>query len=917
MLGVVGLAGLMGGYSAAADSITHTPSGKAAIQPVKLRCEYAVNPVGVEAAQPRLAWELESALPDQRQSAYQILVASSLERLQADAGEIWDSGRVSSTASVHVKFAGQPLQSRQRCWWKVRVWDGANHVSDWSQPARWEMTLLQPKDWRAQWIGSGPVKEPRPPEGFFMSVKTHTNLVRQVQVDGRSTLLRKSFVAAKPIRRAEVYVTGLGYYELHCNGQRVGDQVLTPTKSNYRQWVYYDIYEVTAQLRSGTNALGIQLGNGWFNPEKKWWEPYRMQWFGAKRAWLQLHLDYTDGTSELIVTDGSWKTAPGPIQSSCVFDGEVYDATQERPGWDQPTFNDSGWVNAHVVEPPGGKWVAQLMPPIRVVEPLKPVSVKQPKPGVFVFDLGQNFSGWARLRATGPRGTRITLRYAEDLRPDGMIDVTSNERAQATDVYVMKGQGRETYEPRFTFHGFRYVEVTGFPGVPRLEDLLGCVVHTDAESVGEFECDNELINRIHRATRWSQRSNLMGYPMDCPQRDERLGWFGGAMVSMEEAMFNFDLPLVYRQWLNGVQLNQNPTNGDISIVSPRPYLPDEPDPNWSSAYLVMLWQYYGHYGDTAFLARHFDSMRRYVDYLGTQAPHHILPQYWIGDWGTIVEGWQEGEPVSAVTGFYYLDTLIVAKAAEVLGKKAEAERYRALAQAIRHAFNERYFDRTKRQYENGTQFSNAFPLFLGLVDATDREAVLNHILADLKKHQDHFNVGVLGAKYLIDALTESGRADVAFQLATQTGFPSWAQLLEGGRTTLSEFWNLKGSHNHVMLGSIDGWFYRVLAGIQLDEAQPGFEHIIVKPYLPETMSFVRASTRTVRGRVAVAWEKQSDALQLKVSIPVNSRATIHVPTTISQSVQSLPPLKPTRTEPQAAVFEVGSGNYEFRVSQDR
>lgn len=906
------LAALMGLASPADAAAAPAPDG-AAMQPTRLRCEYAVNPVGVEAGQPLLSWELASALPAQRQSAYQVLVASSPARLGADQGDVWDSGRVNSAASTHVKFLGRSLRPRQRCWWKVRVWDDAGRVSHWSPPAHWEMALLQPADWRAQWIGSGPAQEPRPPEGFFMSVNTHTNLVRQVRVDGRSTLLRRTFVVRKPLARAEVYVTGLGYYELHCNGRRVGDQVLTPAKSNYRRWVYYDIYDVTTQLRSGTNALGIQLGNGWFNPEKKWWEPYRMQWFGAKRAWLQLHLDYADGTSELIVTDGSWKTAPGPILSSCVFDGEVYDATQERPGWDQPAFDDSGWPAARVVEPPGGRLVAQLMPPIRVVEHLKPLTVKQPQPGVFVFDLGQNFSGWARLLAAGPRGTRVTLRYAEDLRRDGMIDTTSNERALATDVYVMKGKGRETYEPRFTFHGFRYVEVTGFPGVPQLENLLGCVVHTDAESVGEFACGNELINRIHRATRWSQRSNLMGYPMDCPQRDERLGWFGDAMVSMEEAQFNFDLPLFYRQWLNGVQLNQNPVNGDISIVSPRPYLPDEPDPNWSSGYLVMLWQYYRHYGDTNFLAQHFDSMRRYVDYLGTQATDHILPQYWIGDWGTTLAGWQEGEPVSAVTAFYYLDAVIVARTAQVLGRRADAAQYQALAEEIRRAFNRRYFDRARRQYERGTQFSNAFPLAIGLVDAADQTAVLNHIVQDLKNHHDHFNVGVLGAKYLLDALTDGGRADLAFQLATQTGFPSWAHLLEGGRTTLSEFWDLKGSHNHVMLGSVDGWFYRVLGGIQSDPAHPGFERIIIKPHLPKTLSFARASTRTVRGRVAVDWEQRPDALQLRVSIPVNSHATVYVPVSAAGSVTSIPPLPPSRTEDQAVVYEVGSGLYEFRA----
>ena len=894
---------------------TGPPSSATAsvMQPTDLRCEYTHNPVGVDAARPQLSWGLESRERNQKQSAYHILVATTPARLVANQGDLWDSGQIKSGESALVTYAGAPPPSRLRCYWKVRVWDVAGKASDWSPPASWEMALLRPDDWQAKWIGSGAPNEPRPPEGFFKSTKEFTNLTAKVMVDGRSTLLRKSFSAAKPIRRAEVYTTGLGYYELSCNGQRVGDRVLAPAKSNYRKWVLYDTYDVTPLLQQGTNTLGLMLGNGWFNPYQKWWEPYRMQWFGAKRALLQLHVEYADGSSELVVSDDSWKTAPGPVLSSCVFDGEVYDATKELPGWSEPGFNDSDWQQANVVEPPGGVLVSQLMPPIKVVEQLKPKAVTNPKPGVHVFDLGQNFAGWVRLTAAGKRDTRITLRYAEDLKPDGMIDVTSNERALATDVYVMKGNGREVYEPRFTFHGFRYVEVTGLPSAPKLEDVLGCVVHTACESLGEFTCDNELINRIHRATRWSQRSNLMGYPMDCPQRDERLGWFGDAMVSMEEAMFNFDMPLFYRQWLDGVRLNQNESNGDISIVSPRPYIPDEPDPTWSSAYPVMTWEYYLHYGDRAFLARQFDAMKRYVDFLGTQATNHILPKYWIGDWGTIVEGWKEGEPVSVVTAFYYYDATIVAKAAGVLGQEADAKKYAALAAQIKAAFNRTFYDAKQQQYEQGTQFGNAFPLFLGLAEERNQPAVLENVLRDLERCKGHFNVGVLGAKYLIDALTQFGRADVAYQLATQTGNPSWAHMLEGGRTTLSEFWDLHGSHNHVMMGSIDGWFYRTLAGIQPDEAKPGFEHIVIRPFLPKPLAHVRASVRTGRGPVAVEWTKQNGSVQLNVSIPANSTATVYVPAASANQVQSTPPLKPTRFEKGAAVFEIGSGAYEFRA----
>ena len=913
LLWVVALAAAACSRAAEADWALARLNANSPLTLSELRCEYQQDPVGVDNLHPQLGWQLESPDLGIRQVAYQVLVARTPALLDSDQGDLWDSGKVKSSDSVHVFYHGSALSSRLRCYWKARGWDEAGHRSNWSQPGFWEMGLLRQEDWQGQWIGSGPIHEPRPASGFFKSTNELSEVNQRVTVDGRSTLLRKTFMLAKPVLRARLYVTGLGYYEASCNGKRIGDRVLAPAKTNYRKWILYDTYDLTARLTPGTNAIGIMLGNGWFNPYPKWWEPYRMQWFGSKRALVQLHVEYADGSSEAIVSDRSWKTAPGPVLHSCVYDGEVCDAREELPHWNQADANDANWIPANVVEPPGGRLVSHLMPPIKVIEHLPAVAVKRPKPGVQVFDFGQNFAGWSRLSVSGPRGTRIHLRYAEDVREDGSLDVTSNEKAEAADIYVLKGEGVEVYEPKFTFHGFRYVELTGFPGKPGLTNLLGCVVHTDCANTGSFVCGNELLNRIHRATVWSQRSNLMGYPMDCPQRDERLGWFGDAMVSMEEAQFNFDMPVFYNHWLNGMRLNQNGTNGDISIVSPRPYIPDEPDPTWSSAYLVMAWQYYVHYGDREFLSQQFDAMKRYVDYLGTQASNHILPKYWIGDWGTIVQGWKEGEPVSVSTAFYYYDARIVAKAARVLGRAAEAKEYDTLAKQARASFNRRFFDPHKKEYEQGTQFSNAFPLFLGLVDPADEPAVLENILHDLERRQWHFNVGVLGAKYLIEALTDHGQSAAAYTLATQTGYPSWAHLLEGGRTTLSEFWDLHGSHNHVMLGSIDGWLYRNLAGIQTDEQHPGFEHFFIKPFVPQSLSFVKAKIQTVRGPITVSWVNTNGIFELNVSVPANSSATIHVPAKSRKSIQSQPALRSERFENGAAVYNVGSGAYLFRV----
>lgn len=915
-LWAAGVAVLLLGSSWAAgveESESRRATGNSAVI-TNLCTEHLHDPIGVDAAQPCLSWKIESTRTNWRQRAYRVLVSSTAASLARGVGEVWDSGKVRSAESIHVAYAGRSLTSGRRYYWKVRVWDSSGQATGWSSPGVWEMGLLSPTDWQARWLGAGPADEVRGPAGFFKSTNELIKLNQQVNVDGRSTLLRKQFTVQKQIRQARIYVTGLGYYELICNGRRVGDRVLAPAKSNYAKWIFYDTYDVTALLQSGSNVLGLMLGNGWFNPYPNWWDPYRMQWFGSKRALLQLHIDYEDGTSQVVATDDSWQTAPGPVLFSCVYDGEVYDATQERPGWARPGAESAGWVGAHVVPAPGGRLVSHLMPPIRVVEHLRPVAVKSPKPGVFVFDLGQNFAGWARLTAQGSSGTRVRLRYAEDLHPDGTLDVTSNEHAAATDVYVIKGEGTESYEPRFTFHGFRYVEVTGYPGELGSDNLLGCVVHTDCEASGSFTCDNDLLNRIHRATHWSQRSNLMGYPMDCPQRDERLGWFGDAMVSMEEAIFNFDLPQFYRQWLRGIRFNQAAATGDISIISPRPYTTEEPDPTWSSAYIVMSWQYYLHYGDRAFLAEHFDSMKRYVDYLGTQATNHILPKYWIGDWGTIVKDWKEGEPVSIATAFYFYDALLVAKAAAVLGKTGEARSYTKLAADIRKAYNRTFYDPVKRQYDQGSLFSNAFPLFLGLPPQAERDVLLRHILERLQSNNGRFDVGVLGAKYLIDALTESGRADVAYALAVQTGYPSWAHMLEGGRTTLSEFWDLHGSHNHIMMGSIDGWFYRTLAGIQTDEAHPGFRHFIIKPFIPESLSSVNAAIQVLPGRISVEWKKEANSLRLVVNVPANTAATVYMPRRSSREVMTKPRLARPRSVSGSAVYEVGSGTFEFRTA---
>jgi len=886
----------------------------------KLRCEYASRPKNIDRPRPRFSWILDSSRRGQKQTAYRVLVASSEKRLAANRGDCWDSGRIATAQTTHVSYQGQPLGSNTCYFWKVFVWDkdGQRVVS---RPTEFWTALLTQRDWTARWIGAGPTQEPRPAAGFFQSVKEPADLADAVPHNGRSVLLRHTFHCGHEVKNARLFVTGLGYYELYLNGDKVGDHVLAPAKMNYRKQVLYDTFDVTDQLATGTNALGIHLGNGWFNPYKKWWRPYRMQWFGAKRAILQLHITYANGKTEVVGSDASWKQAPGPVLFNCVYDGELYDARCEQTGWASPEFDDSEWQSVNLVETPAGRLLSHRMQPIKVTDRIQPVAIRRPVAGVRVYDMGQNFAGWARISVQGARGTRLVMRFAEDVNEDGTIDVTSNEHAKATATYLLKGEGVEIYEPRFTFFGFRYVEVSGAPELPVIKDFQGCVVHSACPPTGTFACANPVINQIHRATSWSQRSNMMGYPMDCPQRDERLGWLGDAQVTAEEVMFNWDAPLFFANWLSGIRENQDEATGDLPIISPRPYIRDE-GVEWSSTYILLLWKYYLYYGDTAILADHYPAAKRYLDFLGSQAKNHRIKAGWIGDWGSLVEGWQEGEPASVPTGFYYWDAVLMARIATVLGQADDAAHFADLAEAIKSAYHQAYFNATSGNYNDGSQMANSFPLFLGIVPKPFRNRVLGNLVNDImNKHHGHLTTGVLGSKYMIDALAQAGRADIAYGLAGQTDYPSWGHMVRH-YTTLCEFWNLKQSHNHAMMGSIDAFFYNTLAGIHIDPDHPGFEKVILRPFLPQSLAYARAAIETGRGTLASGWEKDPEGYKWTLRIPTNTTAVVEVPATDAAhvfeggSLASESKGVTVRESGNGVVrYALESGHYEFVVRE--
>lgn len=883
----------------------------------RLLCEYAENPINIDIAHPRFSWVVSSLERGQLQTAYQLLVAKEKNPLNDDLGDYWDSGKVISDATMHIDYDGLPLESNSKYYWKVKIWD-ASGVQHESEINSFGTALLSENDWKASWIGANSATEPKPEKGFFMDKNEEEGRADTVHHQGRSVLLRNEFELDKAIESAKLYITGLGFYEAQINGQKTGDFVLATAKTPYHKHILYDTYDVTNQLKQGVNAIGIHLGNGWYDPYKRWWKEYRMQWFGYKKALAQLHVTYQDGSTTIMNSDESWKTTRGPVLFNCVYDGELYDANKEIPGWAMPEFDDSEWSKAVLMDKPAAKLFSHIMPANKIDETRKPVKITEPKPGMKVYDLGQNFTGWVKINMKGEKGDTLKIRFSEELYENGTLNFTCNERAKATVDYVLKGGERETYEPQFTYFGFQFVEITSSGSMPEMIDLEGCVIYSANKTIGQFASGHELINKMHHATVWSQKSNMLSYPMDCPQRDERLGWMGDAQVTAEEAMFNFDMALFYKNWFRGIRANQDEATGDIPIISPRPYIKDE-GVGWSSTFITMVWNNYQYYGDPQILEENYEAMKRYVEYLGQISSDHIVPKGWIGDWGSAVKGWKEGQPESVSTAFYFYNTTILQKAAMALDKPRDEKELMDLTAVIKNAYNKAYFDQETNDYNDGSQMANAFPLYLGLVAEENVDAVLKNLIHDIEELNDtHLTTGVLGTKYLMDALSLSERSDVAWSLATQTTYPSWAEMMKRFNT-MCEFWTLKQSHNHVMMGSIDAWFYKNLSGIQLIEEKPAFKEFIIKPHLADGLDHAQASTDTYRGKVSSAWKKTENGINHDIEVPFNCSAIVYISAVEGKKISEggrpldeVDEIKFIKNENGFKIVQIPSGKYRFK-----
>ena len=1099
----------------------------------ELYCEYSITPLGIDTTSPRFSWLLESTQRGMRQTAYQILVATTIVKLNNNIGDKWDSGKVVSETSVNVPYQGKILSSGEKCYWKVRVWDKDGLDSNWSEPSTFEMGLLNENDWQGQWIGRGietktsnyiagrfgqairlngtsgsvkidhyaklkPAQEItvsawiKPDDSFsdrwqeiyrkedgnarcllaygktgdqtglwfglgiggkytehcaslalgtvkdghwHLAAATYDGSNKRIYFDGReitrqavsgpidtggtraayigsssgrseffpgaiddvriydralsatdrqalargkniasdpvgywkldgnlknsalgkdgkltagvetqnAPLLRKEFTISKEIKKARVYISGIGWYELNLNGKKVGDHVLDPATTDYNDRILYTTYDVTGMLNRGVNALGVMLGNGWFS------EPGTLKYGDSPRLLLQMNIELADGTRKRIVSDPAWMTADGPITYNDLWHGETYDARQEKEGWTKAGYDDSNWIAAEVKPSPGGKMNSQIMPAIKVIQTIRPVKLTHPKAGVYVYDLGQLFGGWARLKMKGPEGVKIKIKYSDRVIKDsGLVEDrwgTRRPHGNETDYYILKGDPHgEYYEPRFTYHPVRYVQITGYPGEPTITDLEGKVVYSAVDMAGDFECSNPLLNQIHKNVVWTLTNGLFGVPLDCLHR-EHWAWTDPATVTGSLYPRKY-MPLFWTKWLGDIKDAQR-ADGAVPDICPS-YTTDRSDPAWGGNYPIMIWYLYQYYEDIRFLEEHYEGMKRWLGYLAAISDDYIVTKGHYGD--HMLPGMKPGQeqfisretpPRLVWTGYYYRGAYVVSQIAAILGKPDEARQYAELAKAIREAFNRKWLKSDRNIYETGSQTAGFLPLALDIIPEANRKQVLQNLVKDIaEKYQFHHHAGNSGTTCMIDTLTEYGYGNVMHKIATQTTYPGWGYMVDQGATTIWENWGQgRDAESMVMWLTIDEFFYNDLAGIKGPDyygpgfMTPGFRQIEIKPQVLGDLTFASGSIRTVRGMVSSSWKRTDDSITLKVTIPVNSEARISVPkiglqnVTVTESGKTIwgngrilkgisGITSGTETE-DYVTFETGSGSYTFVLKEQK
>ena len=881
-----------------------------------LTCEYRINPLGIDLRQPRLSWQLQSQRRGARQTAYQILVASTEAGLNNSL--LWDSGKIESDQSVHVPYGGSSLASGQRAHWKVRVWDETGTATE-SSSAWWEMGLLERTDWEAQWIGAPFWGGPRTPSP--------------------APYLRKEFALQKPFITARLYATSIGFYECELNGVRVGDALLTPGWTDYFQRIQYQAYDVTELLRSGPNAFGAILGDGWGVGHIAWMG--RQHYADRPQFLAQIVVTYSNGSQEIVATDKNWKVTQGPILEADMLMGESYDARREMTGWSNPGYDAAAWWPVDVFADRGAALVATNGPTVRRQETLRPVSIHavpalRPR---WVFDLGQNMVGWVRLIVRGETGTTVTIRYAEALNPDGTLYTTNLRTARCTDYYTLKGDAEEIWEPRFTFHGFRYVELMGFPDTPTEETITGIVIHSEIPSTGTFECSDPLINQLQHNILWGQKGNFVDVPTDCPQRDERLGWTGDAQVFIRTAAFNRNVAGFFTKWTRDLEDAQSSDGAYPKVVPDLSswFIGKDGGPAWADAGVICPWTIYQCYGDLRLLEDRYASMQRFIEFLA-QTSQNGLRCYadyagWRGhgDWLALDgsdgrEGATSKELIG--TAFFAYSARLMAKIAHILGKDEDVLRYQALSEEAREAFVKRYVH-ADGTIEGGTQTSYVLALEFKLLPPELRPLAAAELVRNIRGRDNHLSTGFVGTPYLNCVLSETGHLDTAYALLKQTTWPSWLYSVTQGATTIWERWDgwthdkgfqdpKMNSFNHYAYGAIGAWMYAVIGGIDLDPDQPGYKHIIMRPRPGGGLTYATAELDSPYGTIRSAWTQENDRFDWNVTVPANSAATVYIPANdapdVTESGQALDRANGVtflHMEAGFAVLRLTSGTYSF------
>ena len=885
---------------------------------VNLKCEMLSNPVGIDVIKPRFSWQFNSSEKRLKQTAYQILVASSEEKLKRGDGDLWNSGKVASDVSILLSYAGNVLQSRQRCFWKIKAWTTKGET-EWSDVSRFTIGLLNASDWKAGWIGL---------ERAFAwdSVSKFARL--------SARYFRKEITAAKKVKSATVYVAGLGLYELFINGQKISDGVLMPAPTDYSKTVLYNTFDVTAQFKTGKSVIGMVLGNGRFFTMRQNYKPQKWHTFGFPKMLLQLEVEYEDGTKQTIVSDNSWKaTADGPVRTANEYDGEEYDATKELSGWNKTGYNDATWLKAETVKAPGGILKAMMNPPMRVMEALKPAAIKPLASGAYILDMGQNMAGWLQLKAAGKRGDKITLRFAESLQPNGELYVANLRDAKVTDIYTLRGEGIEVWHPSFVYHGFRYVEITGYRSKPDIADFEGQVVYDDVATTGSLETSNITINAIHKNAYWGIRSNYKGMPVDCPQRNERQPWLGDRTMGAYGESFLFDNGSLYAKWLNDIADAQTP-EGSIPDVAPSFWYYYKDNMTWPGAFVTIADMLYRQYGDKSSIARHYPAMKKWMAYMKGKymTKDFIVTKDSYGDWCVPPESLElihakdsmrNTDPKLIATAYYYYFLGLMQRFAALTGNGADIKAYTAEAQNVKASFTTKFYHASTAQYSNNTVTANLLALAFRLVPASDSEKVFQNVVDKiLVQNGGHISTGVIGTQWLMRWLTLYGRADIAYKLASNTTYPSWGYMVQNGATTIWELWNGNtanpemNSQNHVMLlGDLLIWLYEDLGGIKSDAVETGFKKIIIKPSFVKDLDYVKASHDSPYGKIESHWKREGSSLTWSISVPANTSAEVYMPAGFDKEKMSVEGATLLRMEKGCAVYNVGSGRYTFKVQQ--